>query len=111
VSDTLILFERRFRDSVVEYYFLPERRDIRLTVRFGDVLVHRELLVSGNYSWEAEPERFASLVKAEDYALGILVGHTTSHRKDVRKISTIRESAIAYVPLGVTLTSRWRVCP
>jgi hypothetical protein len=65
-------FRRTYRDPVVEYYFLPGRRDIRLTVRFGDVLIHQEYFQDGNRIWKQESCRFSNVFEAEVRALEIL---------------------------------------
>ena len=65
----LRFFQLEFRDNVVEYYFLPARRDVRLTVRFGDVLVHYKQFMEGNFCWETDPVLFSTLVEAEHYVL------------------------------------------
>lgn len=96
---TPILFRRKFQDPVVEYYFLPGLPDIRLTVRFGDVLVHREQLLDGNRSWEPEPFRFASLSAAEKYALSLVQKELASDRSACSSapIPVVRETAVKYL--------------
>jgi|GEM_PF-3016554 len=72
-------FHRQYKDPVVEYYFLPANKEVRLTKRFGKVFVHRRLFDAGssNKMWLQEPAIFADLVTAEQYALSLLSSATT----------------------------------
>lgn len=67
-------FRRGYRDPVVEYYFLPSNKNIRLTRRFGKVLVHHRGydLYTRNSAWLPAPETFMDLATAEEFALALM---------------------------------------
>jgi hypothetical protein len=76
----LQFFRSRYKDAVVEYYFHPLHGDIRLTVRFGLVLVHRQFIdaASGNRCWLQEPVSFPDICWAERYALSLVASNATT---------------------------------
>lgn len=81
----LQFFRRRYKDAVVEYYFYPRCNDIRLTVRFGMVLVHRRLIdvASGNRCWFQEAVCFTDIRQAELHALLLIASNATTRYEQI----------------------------
>jgi len=91
-------FRLKFKDPVVAYYFIPGHSDVRLTVRFDQVFIHKQVYdpESENFVWRQHGPTFKNLQAAENVALS-LVSNSARYQSNAKTPQTIvSESRILY---------------